>query len=62
MSGTEIETRFVTDDDFIYKIMYLARKNANTCWDGINKDWGVAVNQFAILFDGRVSLFLATAI
>jgi len=45
------------DDDSIYKIMYLAIKNASTRWTMSIKDWGLAVNQFAILFDGRVPAF-----
>ena len=42
------------DDDSIYKVMYLAIKNASSRWTMPIKDWGLAVNQFAILFDGRV--------
>ena len=45
------------DDDSIYKVMYLAIKNASTRWTMPIKDWGLAVNQFAILFDGRVPGF-----
>lgn len=45
------------DDDSIYKIMYLAIKNASTRWTMPIKDWALAVNQFAILFDGRVPVF-----
>ena len=45
------------DDDSIYKVMYLAIKNASTRWTMSIKDWGLAVNQFAILFDGRVPDF-----
>ena len=45
------------DDDSIYKIMYLAIKNASTRWTMPIKDWGLAVNQFAILFDGRVPVY-----
>jgi len=45
------------DDDSIYKIMYLAIKNASTRWTMSIKDWGLAVNQLAILFDGRVPAF-----
>lgn len=44
------------DDDSIYKVMYLAIKNASTRWTMSIKDWGLAVNQFAILFDGRVGV------
>lgn len=42
------------DDDSIYKVMYLAIKNASSRWTMPIKEWGLAVNQFAILFDGRV--------
>ena len=45
------------DDDSIYKVMYLAIKNASARWTMPIKDWGLAVNQFAILFDGRVPGF-----
>lgn len=44
------------DDDSIYKVMYLAIKNASARWTMPIKEWGLAVNQFAILFDGRVPL------
>ena len=45
------------DDDSIYKIMYLAIKNGSTRWTMPIKEWALAVNQFAILFDGRVPVF-----
>jgi transposase, mutator family len=45
------------DDDSIYKIMYLAIKNASTHWTMPIKDWVLAVNQFAILFDGRIPVY-----
>ena len=45
------------DDNPIYKVMYLAIKNASARWTMPIKDWGLAVNQFAILFDGRVPGF-----
>ena len=45
------------DDDSIYKVMYLAIKNASTRWTMSIKDWALAVNQFAIMFDGRVPVF-----
>lgn len=44
------------DDDSIYKVMYLAIKNASAKWTMPIKEWGLAVNQFAILFEGRVPL------
>ena len=45
------------DDDSIYKVMYLAIKNASSHWSMPIKNWALAVNQFAILFDGRVPVF-----
>ncbi|UTC66970.1 MULTISPECIES: nucleotidyl transferase AbiEii/AbiGii toxin family protein [unclassified Treponema] len=42
------------DDDSIYKAMYLAIRNASKRWTMPIKNWGIAVNQFAILFDKRV--------
>ena len=45
------------DDNSIYKVVYLAIKNASARWTMPIKDWGLAVNQFAILFDGRVPGF-----
>ena len=44
------------DDDSIYKVMYLAIKNASARWTMPIREWGLAVNQFAILFEGRVPL------
>lgn len=45
------------NDDSIYKVMYLAIKNAGTRWTMSIKDWALAVNQFAILLDGHVPVF-----
>ena len=44
------------DDDSIYKVMYLAVKNACERWTMPIKNWIIAKNQFAILFEGRVPL------
>lgn len=44
------------DDDSIYKVMYLAIRNASTRWTMPIREWGLAINQFAILFNGRVPL------
>ena len=44
------------DDDSIYKVMYLAIKNACERWTMPVKNWVKAINQFAILFEGRVPL------
>ena len=37
--------------------IYSLIKNASARWTMPIKDWGLAVNQFAILFDGRVPGF-----
>ena len=37
--------------------MYLAIKNAGTHWTMPIKDWVPAVNQFTILFDGRIPVY-----
>ncbi|WP_211437318.1 transposase, partial [Campylobacter sp. RM16191] len=41
------------DDDSIYKVMYLAIRNASKRWTMPIRNWPLAVNQFAILFDKR---------
>lgn len=53
---TRNKSRF-PDDDSIYKVMYLAIKNASVRWTMSIKDWALAVNQFAIVFDDRVPVF-----
>ncbi len=42
------------NDDAILKIMYLAIRNASTKWTMPIRDWGMALNQFAIYFGDRV--------
>ena len=44
------------DDDSIYKVMYLAIQNASKRWTMPIRNWALAVNQFAILFDKRVPI------
>lgn len=41
-------------DDAIYKVLYLALTNAEKKWTMPIRDWGSALNQFAIHFEGRV--------
>lgn len=41
-------------DDAITKIMYLALTNASKRWTMPIKDWGAAINQFAVYFGNRV--------
>ncbi len=43
-------------DDAIYKVLYLALTNAEKKWTMPIRDWGAAINQFAIHFDGRVQI------
>ena len=44
-------------DDVIFKIMYLAIKKAAKKWTMPIRNWGLALNQFAILFGAaRVKL------
>lgn len=43
-------------DDAIIKIMYLALTNASKKWTMPIKDWGAAVNQFAVYFGNRVPM------
>jgi transposase-like protein len=38
------------NDDVIYKIMYLAIRNASQKWTMPIRNWGMALNQFAIIF------------
>ena len=38
------------NDDAIFKILYLAIRNASKKWTMPIKQWGMALNQFAILF------------
>ena len=44
------------NDMAVYKITYLALKNASKKWTMPIKNWKLAINQFAILFDDRISL------
>jgi transposase-like protein len=44
------------NDDAILKIMYLALTNASKKWTMPIRDWGAALNQFAVYFGDRVPL------
>jgi putative transposase len=44
------------NDDAILKIMYLALTNASKKWTMPIRDWGVALNQFAVYFGDRVPM------
>ncbi|MGB4407159.1 MAG: IS256 family transposase, partial [Sphaerochaeta sp.] len=52
---TKNRAAFPTDES-IYKIMYLAINKASKKWTMPKRNWGVALNQFSILFEGRVKL------
>jgi len=52
---TKNRAAFPTDES-IYKIMYLAINKASKKWTMPIRNWGVALNQFSILFEGRVKL------
>ncbi len=51
---TKKRSAFPTDDA-IYKVLYLALTNASKNWTMPIRNWGAALNQFAIHFEGRVS-------
>jgi putative transposase len=44
------------NDEAVFKLMYLALRNISKRWTMPIKNWGAAMNQFAILFDGRVPM------
>jgi len=52
---TQKRSAFSTDDA-IYKILYLALNNVSKKWTMPIKNWGVALNQFAIYFGDRVPM------
>jgi len=52
---TKNRAAFPTDDS-IYRIMYLAINKASEKWTMPIPNWGVALNQFSIMFEGRVNL------
>jgi transposase-like protein len=45
-----------TSDEAVYKIMYPALRNTAKKWTMPIKDWGAALNQFALFFGGRIPL------
>ena len=44
------------NDEAALKLIYLALKNIQKKWTMPIRDWGAAVNQFAIKFEGRVTI------
>jgi putative transposase len=43
-------------DEAVFKLLYLALKNISKRWTMPIRDWGAAMNQFAIIFGGRVPM------
>ncbi len=43
-------------DEAVFKLLYLALRNISKRWTMPIRDWSSAMNQFAILFDGRVPM------
>jgi putative transposase len=44
------------NDEAVYKLMYLGLRNISKRWTMPIRDWSGAMNQFAILFEGRVPM------
>ena len=43
-------------DEAVFKLLYLALKNISKRWTMPIRNWSGAMNQFAILFEGRVPM------
>jgi transposase-like protein len=48
--------RSFTTDDSLLKVLYIATEKATEKWDKARSDWPTVLNQFAIVFEGRVSI------
>ena len=44
------------NDEAVFKLMYLGLRNISKRWRMPIRDWSGAMNQFAILFEGRVPM------
>jgi putative transposase len=44
------------NDEAVFKLLYLALRNISQRWTMPIRNWSAAMNQFAILFDGRVPM------
>jgi putative transposase len=44
------------NDEAVFKLMYLALRNVSQRWTMPIKNWSGAMNQFAILFEGRAPM------
>ncbi len=45
-----------SSDEAVFELLYLALWNISRRWTMLIKNWGAAMNQFAIIFEGRVPL------
>jgi putative transposase len=43
-------------DEAVFKLLYLALRNISKRWTMPIREWGAAMNQFAIIFEGRVPM------
>jgi transposase-like protein len=48
--------RIFPDDESVLKVMYLASQNISKKWTMPIRNWGTALNWFAVEFKGRVPL------
>jgi hypothetical protein len=46
----------LTSEEAVFKLMYLALKNISKRWTMPIRNWSGAMNQFAIIFEGRVPM------
>jgi putative transposase len=44
------------NDEAVFKLLYLALRNISKRWTMPIPNWSAALNQFAILFEGRVPM------
>jgi putative transposase len=44
------------NEEAAFKLLYLALKNAAKKWSMPIRNWSAAMNQFAIIFEGRVPM------
>ena len=44
------------NDDAVKKLLFLGLKNISKKWTMPIQNWGEAINQFAIRFDGRIEI------
>ena len=44
------------NDEAVFKLMYLGLRNISKRWTMPIRNWSAALNQFAILFEGRVPM------